>query len=172
MATPDRPFEADEILRILSEHDVDFVVIGGLAVQVHGYLRGTKDIDMVVRPSSLNLSRLSEALADLEAEPRTAATINLTDPHQLRRAPLVPLMTKAGPLDLVNIDHLAGAPASYDSLRDSALIVELAAAEVAFAGLPDLIRMKRAAGRRHDLADIEALTRKPDDRPDGGGEST
>jgi predicted nucleotidyltransferase len=172
MATPDRPFEADEILRTLSEHGVDFVVIGGLAVQVHGYLRGTKDIDIVVRPSSLNLSRLSEALADLKAEPRAAATITLTDPHQLRRAPLVPIMTKAGPLDLVNIDHLAGAPASYDSLRNSALTVELAAAEVAFAGLSDLIRMKRAVGRPHDLADIEALTRKPDDRPDGGGEST
>ncbi len=172
MAAPERPFDVSEILRTLSAHRVDFVVIGGVAVQVHGYVRYTKDIDVVVRPSTLNLSRLSEALADLEAEPRAASAIDLADPHQLRSAPLVPIMTRAGPLDLVNIEHLAGAPTSYDSLREAALLVELLGAEVAFAGLSDLIRMKRAAGRRHDLADIEALTRKPDDRPDGGGEST
>jgi predicted nucleotidyltransferase len=172
MAAPERPFEVDEILRTLSAHRVDFVVIGGVAVQVHGYVRYTKDIDVVVRPSTLNLSRLSEALADLEAEPRAASAINLADPHQLRSAPLVPILTRAGPLDLVNIEHLAGAPASYDSLREAALLVELRGAEVAFAGLSDLIRMKRAAARQHDLADIEALTRMPDERPDSGGEST
>jgi predicted nucleotidyltransferase len=172
MATPDRLFEADEILRILSAHGVDFVVIGGLAVQVHGYLRSTNDLDVVVRPDTLNLSRLSEALAELEAEPRGRATISLTDPNQLRRAPLVPIMTRGGPLDVVNLEHLAGAPASYDALREAALVVELPGAEVAVAGLSDLIRMKRAAGRQHDLADIEALTRRPDDRPDSGGKST
>jgi predicted nucleotidyltransferase len=172
MARPERPFEADEILRTLSTHGVDFVVIGGVAVQVHGYLRNTKDLDVIVRPSTLNLSRLSEALADLEAEPREPATIALTDPHQLRVAPLVPIMTKAGPLKVVNIEHVAGPPTSYESLREAALIVEMPGAEVAFAGLSDLIRMKRAAGRQHDLADIEALTRMPDERPDSGGEST
>ena len=78
-------------------------------------------------------------------------------------------MTTAGPLDVVNVEHVAGAPRSYDGLRQAALVVELAGSEVAVAGLSDLIRMKRAAGREHDLADIEALTRRPDDRPDGGG---
>jgi len=172
MATPDRLFEADEILRILSAHAVDFVVIGGLAVQIHGYLRSTNDLDVVVRPATLNLSRLSEALAELQAEPREPATISLTDPNQLRRAPLVRIMTNAGPLDVVNLEHLAGAPASYDALREAALTVELPGAEVAVAGLSDLIRIKRAAGRQHDLADIEALTRSPDDRPDSGSKST
>jgi hypothetical protein len=172
MATPDRLFEADAILRTLSAHGVDFVVIGGLAVQIHGYLRSTNDLDVVVRPSTLNLSRLSEALAELEAEPRAPATISLTDPNQLRRAPLVPTMTNAGPLDVVNIEHLAGAPASYEALRDAAITVELHGSGIAVAGLSDLIRMKRAAGRQHDLADIEALTRRPDDRPDSGSKST
>ncbi len=61
----DRPFQADEILRTLHEHRVDFVVIGGIAVQAHGYIRATQDLDIIVRPSTLNLTRLSEALADL-----------------------------------------------------------------------------------------------------------
>jgi predicted nucleotidyltransferase len=166
MAAPDRVFEADEIVRVLSAHGVDFVVIGGIAVQAHGYIRSTRDLDIIVRPRTLNLSRLSEALAELEAEPRASAAMKLNDPHQLRRAPRVPVMTKVGPLDVVNIEHLAGAPASYDALREAALTIELRGSEVAVAGLSDLIRMKRAAGREHDLADIEALTRRPDDRAD------
>jgi predicted nucleotidyltransferase len=158
VSAPDRVFEAEDILRTLAEYRVDFVVIGGIAVQAHGYIRGTKDLDVVVRPTAVNLRRLSEALADLGAALRTRGTLRLSDPNQLGRAPLIPVMTKHGPLDVVNIEHLAGPPASYDSLRDAALVIDLNDIEVPVAGLSDLIRMKRAAGRPHDLADIEALT--------------
>lgn len=158
----DRPFEADEILRTLAEHRVDYVVIGGIAVQAHGYIRATKDLDIIVRPSTLNLTRLSEALGDLHAELRAPGTLELTDPHQLQRAPLIPVMTSAGPLDVVNVEDVAGAPRSYDALREAALVVELRDLEVPIAGVSDLIRMKRAAGRPHDLMDIEALTRDPE----------
>jgi hypothetical protein len=68
-------------------------------------------------------------------------------------------MTKAGALDVVNVEHVAGAPRSYEALREAALVVNLDGLEVPVAGLSDLIRMKRAAGRDQDLADIEALTR-------------
>jgi hypothetical protein len=159
MSAPDRVFDAETMLGVLVAHGVDFVVIGGIAVQAHGYIRWTKDLDVIVRPDILNFSRLGEALADLEAEVRGSGTLKLTDPHQLRRAPLIPILTRAGPLDVVNVEHVAGAPRSYDSLRAAALEVELSGFEVAVAGLSDLIRMKRAAGREHDLMDIEALTR-------------
>jgi len=159
MPPPDRVFAGEEILQVLAGHGVDFVVIGGIAVQAHGYIRATKDLDVVVRPTTLNLTRVSEALGDLEAELRTPGTLRLTDPNQLRAAPLVPVMTRAGPLDILNVEHVAGAPRSYDALRDAALTIGLGGLEVAVAGLSDLIRMKRAAGRPHDLADIEALTR-------------
>ena len=172
MTPPERVFDPEAILRALLDHGVDFVVIGGIAVQTHGYLRSTKDLDIVAWPGALNLSRLSEALAELEAEPRGSAMVNLADPHQLGRAALIPIMTSAGPLDLLNSAQLAGAPRGYDALRRGALVIDLPAGQVAVVGLSDLIRMKRAAGREHDLADIEALTRRPDDRVDGRGEST
>ena len=143
MAAPDRVFEAEEILRTLAENRVDFVVIGGIAVQAHGYIRSTKDLDVVVRPTAVNLSRLSEALGDLEAEPQAGGAT----------------LTKLGPIRVIDLENLAGRPASYDSLRDAALVIDLNEIEVPVAGLSDLIRMKRAAGREHDLADIEALTR-------------
>jgi predicted nucleotidyltransferase len=165
VAQPDRVFEPEEILRVLSEHRVDFVVIGGIAVQAHGYIRSTKDLDLVARPTPLNLTRLSEALAELAAESRGRARVNVTDPHLLRRTPLVPIMTRAGPLDVLNLEHVDGAPRGYEALRDRALTIELRGMQIAVAGLSDLVRMKRAAGREHDLANIEALTRRPDDRP-------
>ena len=142
-APPDRVFAADEILLALVDHGVDFVVIGGIAVQTHGYIRGTHDVDVIVRPTALNLSQLSEALEDLQAEPRGGGTV----------------MTRSGPLDIVNIDHVAGSPGDYERLRQAALSVELQGRSVVVAGLSDLIRMKRAAGRDQDLADIEVLTR-------------
>ena len=158
-APPDREFRADEILRVLASNRVNFVVIGGLAVQGHGYVRATYDLDVIVEPTTLNLTRLSEALAELEAELRAPATLALGDPHQLRKAPLIPVLTRFGPLDVVHVQHVAGSPASYGALRDAALVVDLDGIEVPLAGLSDLIRMKRAAGRDQDLADIEALTR-------------
>jgi hypothetical protein len=156
-APPDRAFDGQEILRVLGTHQVDFVIVGAVAVQAHGYIRSTLDLDIIARPTALNLSRLAEALADLEAEPRRAGTrMRLTDPHWLRRAAVVPMVTRAGWLDVLNVER-SGRP--YDELRARALTIELRGLKVAVVGLGDLIRMKKAAGRPQDLADIEALTR-------------
>lgn len=160
MAGADGSFDGQAILDALADHGVDFVIVGGVAVQTHGYLRGTGDLDVIPRPTAINLSRLSEALADLEAEGwRTPAPVNVQDPHLLRRASLVPLVTKHGRLDLLNIEHTDGAPASYDDLVGRALTIDLEGTTLSVSGLDDLIRMKRASGRRQDLLDIAALAR-------------
>jgi predicted nucleotidyltransferase len=160
VAAPERPLHAGEILDALAGGGVEFVVIGGIAVQAHGYIRGTGDVDVVPRPSLLNLSRLAEVLVDLDAEVlRATSPVNVSDPQLLKRAPLVPLLTRSGRLDLIDIDHLAGAPSSFDELQARALLVNLNGTEIPVAGLDDLVRMKRAAGRPQDLMDIGALTR-------------
>jgi predicted nucleotidyltransferase len=164
MSTPDRVLRPAAILRVLADHKAEFVVVGGVAVQAHGYLRGTGDIDIVPRPTLLNLSRLGEALVELEATPRhTRAAIDVSDPHLLKRVPMIPLTTSHGRLDLLSIEQLAGAPASYDELDGRALTIELEGFDVRVAGLDDLLRMKRAAGRDQDRLDIAALTRTDDE---------
>jgi predicted nucleotidyltransferase len=173
VSAPERPLRAGEILKALASAGLEFVVVGGIAVQAHGYLRGTGDVDLVPRPTLLNLSRLAEALADLEAEVlRATSPVNLGDPRLLQRAPLVPLLTRSGRLDLINIEHLAGAPSSYDELRRRALVVELDGIEIPVAGLDDLVRMKRAAGRPQDIIDIGALTRDDEELEREAREST
>jgi predicted nucleotidyltransferase len=163
MTTPERPLQTEAILRALVESQVEFVVVGGVAVQAHGYLRATGDLDVVPEPTLLNLRRLSEALAGLDVR---------ADPHTLQAAPQVRLATRHGRLDILNLEHLVGAPSTFEALRQRALVVDLDGFAVPVAGLDDLVRMKRAAGRPHDLLDIGALTRTDEELDAEAREST
>jgi hypothetical protein len=82
------------------------------------------------------------------------------------------LVTEYGRLDLLNFDLAEGMPKSYADLRARAVEVDLEGRIVAVAGLDDLIRMKRVAGREVDLSDIGALTRTDERLRDEAGEST
>jgi predicted nucleotidyltransferase len=165
--------DAREIFRVLNEHKVEYIVVGAFAVQTHGFVRNTVDLDIVPRPDIGNLSRLGEALGSMGARVfRSAQPVNVTDPHLLRRASLVPLMTDHGRLDLLNVASTSGLPADYAAIRERALEVELDGATLAVVGLDDLIRMKKAAGRAQDLADIRALTALDEDLAREAREST
>lgn len=166
-------FDAEKILRVLGEFRVDYVVVGGLAVQTHGHMRGTQDLDIVPDPDLVNLSRLGEALAALGARlHRAARPVDITDPQILKRAALVPLLTIHGRLDLLNIESTGGTPARYRELRDRALEVTLGETTVPVVALDDLIKMKKVADREVDRADIRALTRSDEELAREAGEST
>ena len=172
-APPEVPFDPRQILITLVDHGVDFVVVGGVAVQAHGHGRGTRDLDVIPRPDLLNLSRMGELLAALGARLlRTNRPVDVTDPQLLKRAALVPLMTVYGRLDLLNLSFTSGAPRSYDELRERAFEAHIDGRTVPVSGLDDLIRMKRAAGRDVDLEDIGALTRDDEQLEREAREST
>jgi predicted nucleotidyltransferase len=157
---PEAIFDPRRILVALAEHRVEFVVVGGVAVQSHGHGRATRDLDVIPKPDLLNLTRLGECLSELGARLIGAERpVDVTDPQLLRRAAMLPLMTTHGRLDLLNAETTEGAPRSWDELRSRASEASIDGHVIAVAGLDDLIRMKRAAGRDHDLADIAALTR-------------
>jgi hypothetical protein len=170
---PESIFDPRQILLALAEHGVEFVVVGGVAVQAHGHGRSTRDLDVMPRPDLVNLSRLGESLAALGARLlRADHPVDVTDPHLLKRAPILALVTAYGRLDLLNVALTQGAPRSYDELRARALETKIDGRTVAVAGLDDLIRMKRTAGRDVDLEDIGALTRPDDELEAEAPEST
>jgi predicted nucleotidyltransferase len=152
------------MLSALLDHQVEFVVVGGLAVQAHGYVRSTRDLDIVPAPDLLNLSRLEEAVAALGAD--------VPNPHRLGRAAHASADTDHGPLDVLNIERLEGVRLTYEQLRSRAEGIDWEGRTVLVAGLDDLIRMKRVAGRDVDLSDIGALTRTDEDLEREAGEST
>lgn len=156
----ERPFDVGELIAVLGRHEVDYVVIGGVATQVHGHRRTTMDLDLTPDPAPENLRRLSAALAELEASPREGdaeeAEIAAGDPERLAVAAIVPpLHTPYGQIHILKEPKGARA---FDEMRKAALVVELEGNDVPIAALDDLIRMKRAAGRPADLDDIATLT--------------
>lgn len=154
---PAAPLDLRALLVTLDRHAVQYTVIGGIAVQVHGHRRTTKDLDVIPAPDGPNLERLSQALATLEARPRDIPGAGPPTIEQLGAAAVVPPLTTAhGELHVLR--DVPGAP-PYADLRARALVVELEGISICIAGLDDLIAMKRASGRPSDVRDIAALTR-------------
>lgn len=161
---PSSPSDPRRIFETFARHHVDYIVIGGLAAIAHGHTRNTRDVDFLAASDSLNLERLASALRDLGARLSGARLsgvdahllgIDVHDPATLASGANFTMETAAGGLDFFN--EVPGA-ATYEELRARALAVDLGGLVVNVAGRDDLIRMKQAAGRPQDLADIAALT--------------
>jgi hypothetical protein len=160
---PAPPLQAEPLLRVLADHAVEFVIIGGFALAAHGVIRATKDIDVVPDPEAANIRRLAEALRALEAE---VLLVEDVDPAELGIEPNEEglslggnwvLRTTLGPLDVMQ--DVAGTR-GYHSLREAAVEREVpGAGPFWFAGLDDLIAMKVAAGRPQDEIDVTSLER-------------
>ncbi|MGN6558587.1 MAG: hypothetical protein ACTHLH_11345 [Solirubrobacterales bacterium] len=152
-----RQFDLRALLEALSEAEIRFVVIGGVAVGAHGYVRGTEDLDLVPDPDPDNLARLTEALRTLES---TLPTVGerpfnpATDAAVIRRGGNVTAMTRFGELDVVQ--RARGVP-SYSQLDEDAVDSELLGVPVRVCSLARLRDMKRAQDRTQDRADLENL---------------
>lgn len=162
--------DAGQLLSTLERHQVDCVLIGGLAVQAYGHVRTTIDLDVVAAWNPENMRRLAAALGELEAHLRGVDAdqlgIDLTDARQLYEGGNFLMRTRHGDLDVFSVDQTAGAPGSYEQLRARAVSIEVLGARILIAHPEDLIRMKIAASgfrdrpaakRRQDLDDIAVL---------------
>jgi len=161
----DTPPRFYDLLRVLCEHDVEFVLIGGFAVFLQGYQRATKDVDVVPSPEPANVSRLWAALGRLEARPAELAFGHDEMPVQFTREGLIEgggnwvLYTTHGRIDLMPYVEDADGELTYQELRERAERVELE--EIGYpiyvASVEHLIAMKQHANRDLDRIDITAL---------------
>lgn len=155
--------DPERIFAVLESHGVEYVVVGGLAVQVHGHVRTTNDLDLIPSPTRKNLTRLADSLNELEAQVLNPGSEGAAiDARMLPRATLWQFATSAGDIDVL---HDAPGAAPFPDLRARALQVRLGSLRIPFAGREDLIRMKRAAGRPVDLGDVAALTELDQPQP-------
>jgi len=152
-----REFDLHALLEALNEAAVRFVVIGGVAVGAHGYVRGTEDLDVVPDPDPENLARLTEVLKKLDS---TLPTVGerpfdpATDGGVIRRGGNVTTMTRFGGLDVVQ--RARGVP-SYTQLDEDAVDSELLGIPVRVCSLARLREMKEAQDREQDRADLANL---------------
>lgn len=149
------PLRPRELLRVLREHAVAFVVIGGLSLAPHGYVRATEDLDVVPDPDPENLERLARALRALDA------SVDLRDiaAAELGVEPDAPGLALGGNWCLVTrygrLDVMQDVPGirSFGQLRAGAIEV----GGVLYAGIDELIAMKSSMRRPQDLIDIAEL---------------
>jgi hypothetical protein len=160
MSSRNVPLDLPRLLRTLTEHEVDFIVIGGLAAVAHGSRRMTMDLDVIPRPTQANFDRLAQAVEALElrAETVTDGEFQELDPRDgldLARSRNVTLRTAAGRLDVLN--RAKGAP-PYPDLEARSRELWIAGARARVVGLDDLITMKLALGRPRDLQDVADMS--------------
>jgi hypothetical protein len=150
-----------ELFDLLKRHGVDFVIVGGHAVNVHGYRRATEDIDIVWIRSPEAEEALFRALGEIDAkyigqEIDPATGLEKTHPVTLpfiRNSRLMMLLTRLGFLDL--FDYVPGLP-QEDPRQLLAASMEVNG--LRFASLQWLRRMKQSAARPKDLLDLENLS--------------
>lgn len=150
------PFDPLRGIAVLLAHDVQFVMIGGLAGRMWGSPTVTNDLDVCHDTSAGNLRNLSAALTELEARLRGVDGDVAWSPsvEALRAAESFTLATTAGNLDL--LARPAGTT-GYDDVATTATEMDLGDLRVLVADVEDLIRMKRATGRPKDLIEVEVL---------------
>jgi hypothetical protein len=170
VAGPDQPLDAYRLVGALAGHEVDFVVIGGVALQAHGHVRTTVDLDVIAAGTPENMRRLAGALRELDAKLRGTDAdllgLDLGDPDTLYDGGNFLMHTRHGDLDVFAVEQTPGAPARFEELRARAIAVEIRGTTLLVAHPDDLIGMKSAASRlrdrpeakrRQDLDDIAVL---------------
>ena len=160
------PFQPEQILRVLAERQVDFVIIGGLAAALLGSSYVTRDLDIVYQRAEENRDRLALALQLLQARSLDDAigTEGITADY-LDDDGMFAFDTPHGRLDCFG--SLPDGP-PYEAVRSRAEEQDLGAFPVAVCQLDDLIDMKRAADRPKDralLPELEALRRLREGMP-------
>jgi predicted nucleotidyltransferase len=145
------------LLRALREGNVEFVVVGGVAVAAHEYVRATEDVDLVPAPDQANLDRLANVLVALDAHLTLDPDrqIGPDEREALHRGRNVSVSTRHGDADI--IQRLPGVP-SHQALADQAISVEIAGVEISVCSRDHLVAMKRARSNPIDIADLERLT--------------
>jgi len=158
---PEKEPEFAEILARLNAAGVRYVLIGGLAMVLHGSAHITQDIDIGYARSPENFEALAVALRQMHARLRNVPPEIpfLLDAQTFRNTQNLTLDTDFGAFDLLG--HIAGAE-EFDGLHERSVEADVEGVPVRIASLDDLIAMKRAANRvkdRNHLLELEALRR-------------
>jgi hypothetical protein len=154
--------DIERILEALNRADVRYLVAGGVAVVLHGYLRTTADLDLVVQLETENARRALQTLGELGYAPRAPVPAEQFANAEVREdwirdknLEVFSLWSNETPG--LEVDLFVREPFDFDEVFENAPELRLEATTTRVVPLRQLIEMKRRAGRPRDLEDIEAL---------------
>jgi len=140
------------VLEKMIETKVDFILIGGYAVNYHGYNRTTADMDVWIQPKNENKKLLLRALAELDFDDAGIATIDTWD---FEKPQLFSIFEK--PLQTEFMTHISGV--QYEDAKALMIRVDIDGITIPVIHFNNLIQNKKASGRPKDIADVEQLER-------------
>jgi len=137
------------IFKALNRLGIDYLLVGGLAVNFHGIPRMTYDIDLLILLQPENILKLVAQLTRWDYRPKIAV-----DPTDLADEAFH-FYNDTSPVG--EIDLVLESPIPFDQLKSRAIIFDLQGEKIPTVSIPDLIELKLHAGRKQDLADVEHL---------------
>ena len=153
-----------DLFSALDRHRVDYLLIGGLAVSLHGVERATMDVDITVAMTQENLAHLIETAQELKLTPVLPVPLeSLNDLPLLRQwhaeRNLEAFALRTPDLAGVTLDVLLFPPVEFSGMTQRATVFNVADTPIRVVAIDDLIALKQAVGRPIDLSDIEHLQR-------------
>jgi len=148
MATIHLPQDFKEFLRSLNVHHVEYLLIGGYAVNYHGYPRATADMDIWIAVNPANANRVVATLREFGFDLPDLSPELFLQPWQIIRLGMPPVRIEIA----TTISGVEFSECYAQRVEDT-----LDGVPVNLISLPDLKRNKKASGRHQDLADLEHL---------------
>jgi len=140
-----------EMLQLLLEEQVDFMIVGAYALGTHGYPRATGDIDIWVKPNNINSKKIYKALAQFGAPLGQIQTDEFSTEGIIFQIGVIPRR-----IDIITkIDGV-----TYEEADEDKIIVAIEGLKIPVISLEKLIRNKMATGREKDELDIKTLRKE------------
>ena len=151
-----------DILRALTDSGVQFVLVGGFAVQLHGFVRTTIDLDLVLAMDDANLTKFIDVAKQFGLAPIIPVSIDsLKNANQIdqwhKEKGMLAFALREPQISGSVIDVLVRPEVTFDALHVDAATVDLFGRSVKIASIEHLLFMKRIANRPKDRIDVEAL---------------
>jgi predicted nucleotidyltransferase len=150
------------IFKELNKLNIDYLVVGGLAVNFHGVPRMTYDIDLMILLQSDNILNLVNRLTQwgykpkIPIDPRELADTSKRD-SWIKDKGMQAVNFYSETLSIGEIDIVIDAPIPYDKLKSKAVTIKLEEVKIPTISIHDLIELKSQTGRKQDLSDVEHL---------------
>ena len=145
------PPDFREFIQLCNDHGVEYVIVGGYAVAVHGYVRYTGDMDFFIALNADNAERMVEVFNRFGlTQPEINAALFM-DPGKILRI-------GSEPMRLEVLNKISGV--SFEECYRNRKTVRVDGVPVNFVGYAELLKNKRSAGREKDLADAFELQKR------------
>ena len=140
-----------DFIQALNQHNVEYILVGGYSVILHGYARTTGDLDIWVNKTKNNYHLLKKAFADFHMP-----VFDMTEENFLTNSAFNVFSFGRPPVSIDIMTEVKGL--EFNNTYENSSIVEIEGLSIRLINLTDLLASKKSAGRSKDLNDLENLT--------------